>query len=188
MSRGATPEHEWEADGAAGAGAGKDDTAVIQFYSKEKDDDPRFQGFGVVKEDKAEDIRTLVDSFTAPALAAALRDRETALHECAHRLQKGDWSGVERALLPFTEKQIAISRRALRRLDLDPEGFTKTHMYTLIKVLQRLPRHVTTMTEQRASVMIPLCNVDGVASVLFTKRSGTLRAHKNEICFPGGKV
>lgn len=47
-----TPEHEWEADGAAGAGAGtgKDDTAVIQFYSKEKDDDPRFQGFGVIKE------------------------------------------------------------------------------------------------------------------------------------------
>ena len=40
----------------------------------------------------------------------------------------------------------------------------------------------------RASVMIPLCNVDGVASVLFTKRSGTMRAHKNEICFPGGKV
>ena len=39
-------------------------------------------------QDKAEDIRTLVESFTAPALAAALRDRETALHECAHRLQK----------------------------------------------------------------------------------------------------
>lgn len=36
--------------------------------------------------------------------------------------------------------------------------------------------------------MIPLCNVDGVASVLFTKRSSNLRAHKNEVCFPGGKV
>lgn len=36
--------------------------------------------------------------------------------------------------------------------------------------------------------MIPLCNVDGVASVLFTKRSSTLRSHKNEVCFPGGKV
>lgn len=52
MPRGLTTEHEWQADGApgAGTGAGKDDTAVIQFYSKEKDDDPRFQGFGVVKE------------------------------------------------------------------------------------------------------------------------------------------
>lgn len=40
----------------------------------------------------------------------------------------------------------------------------------------------------RASVMIPLCNVDGVASVLFTKRASTMRAHKNEVCFPGGKV
>lgn len=40
----------------------------------------------------------------------------------------------------------------------------------------------------RASVVIPLCNVDGVASVLFTKRASTMRAHKNEVCFPGGKV
>lgn len=39
-------------------------------------------------QDKADDIRTLVESFTAPALAAALRDRETALHACAHLLEK----------------------------------------------------------------------------------------------------
>lgn len=39
-------------------------------------------------QDKAEDIQTLVDSFTAPALASALRDRETALHICARLLEK----------------------------------------------------------------------------------------------------
>lgn len=39
-------------------------------------------------QDKAEDIHTLVESFTAPALAAALRDRETALHMCAHLLEQ----------------------------------------------------------------------------------------------------
>ncbi|CAN0378073.1 unnamed protein product, partial [Ascophyllum nodosum] len=99
--------------------------------------------------DKAEDIRTLVDSFTAPALAAALRDRETALHTCAHLLEKGDLAGVRKALLPFTEEQVANSRREVRRLYLDPEGFTKTHMYIFRKVLQRLPRHVTTHTETR---------------------------------------
>lgn len=42
----------------------------------------------VAWQEKAEDIRTLVDSFTAPALAAALRDRETALHACAHLLEQ----------------------------------------------------------------------------------------------------
>lgn len=56
---------------------------------------------------------------------------------------------MRKTLLPFTARQVAKSRRALKRLDLDPEGFTKVHMYTLKKVLQRLPRHVTTLTEQR---------------------------------------
>lgn len=62
---------------------------------------------------------------------------------------QGDLSGVRKTLLPFTAHQVAKSRRALKRLDLDPEGFTTVHMYTLKKVLQRLPRHVTTLTEQR---------------------------------------
>ncbi|CAM9217684.1 unnamed protein product [Ectocarpus sp. 6 AP-2014] len=178
-------EHEWA---ERAAGSGKEDTAVIQFHSLQEAALRRFEGLGVIKEDKAEDIHTLVESFTAPALAAALRDRETALHMCAHLLEQGDLPGVRRVLLPFTAKQVAESRRALGRLDLEPEGFTKTHMYALRKVLQRLPRHVTTLTEQRASVMVPLCNVDGVASVLFTKRSGNMRAYKNDVCFPGGKV
>lgn len=56
---------------------------------------------------------------------------------------------MRKTLLPFTARQVANSRRALKRLDLDPEGFTTVHMYTLKKVLQRLPRHVTTLTEQR---------------------------------------
>lgn len=56
---------------------------------------------------------------------------------------------MRKTLLPFTARQVAKSRRALKGLDLDPEGFTTVHMYILKKVLQRLPRHVTTLTEQR---------------------------------------
>ena len=33
----------------------------------------------------------------------------------------GDWPGVECALIHFTAKQIATSRRTPRRLDVDPE-------------------------------------------------------------------
>lgn len=58
-------------------------------------------------------------------------------------------AGVRRVLLPFTAEQVAKSRRQTKRLDLDSEGFTTTHMYNLRKVLQRLPRHVTKLTEQR---------------------------------------
>lgn len=72
---------------------------------------------------------------------------------------QGDLDGVRRALLPFTADQVAKSRIALRRLDLDPEGFTKTHMYTLIKVLQRLPRHVTTLREQRCDQLGLFCDI-----------------------------
>lgn len=56
---------------------------------------------------------------------------------------------MRRALFPFTAQQVANSRRQTKSLDIDSEGFTTMHMYTLRKVLQRLPRYVTTLTEQR---------------------------------------
>ena len=39
----------------------------------------------------------------------------------------------------------------------------------------------------RASVLVPLCHVDGVASVLFTKRTETVGTHKGQVSFPGGR-
>lgn len=51
-----------------------------------------------------------------------------------------------------------------------------------------MPRQVFQATVQRASVVIPLCNVDGVASILFERRSSTVRTHKQQVCFPGGMV
>ncbi|KAJ1975888.1 hypothetical protein H4R35_002937 [Dimargaris xerosporica] len=40
---------------------------------------------------------------------------------------------------------------------------------------------------QEAAVLVPLCSIDGAASVLFTVRSMGLRAHQGEVSFPGGK-
>ncbi len=39
---------------------------------------------------------------------------------------------------------------------------------------------------RRAAVFIPLCNVHGVASVLFTLRSHSVGTHKGQVSFPGG--
>ncbi|KAI9489292.1 NUDIX hydrolase domain-like protein [Zychaea mexicana] len=39
-----------------------------------------------------------------------------------------------------------------------------------------------------AAVLMPLCNVDGQPSVLFTVRNLNLRSHRGEISFPGGKA
>jgi 8-oxo-dGTP pyrophosphatase MutT (NUDIX family) len=39
----------------------------------------------------------------------------------------------------------------------------------------------------RAAVLVPLCHVDGQASVLFTKRTETVSTHKGHVSFPGGR-
>lgn len=40
---------------------------------------------------------------------------------------------------------------------------------------------------KRAAVLVPLCHVDGVPSVLFTKRTETVGTHKGQVAFPGGR-
>jgi len=58
----------------------------------------------------------------------------------------------------------------------------------LRKYLSRMPRQVSKAHLRRASVILPLCDVDGVPSVLFTRRSAAVRSHPGEVCFPGGMV
>lgn len=41
---------------------------------------------------------------------------------------------------------------------------------------------------RKAAVMLPLCNVDGAASCLFTKRTEEVGTHKGQVSFPGGHV
>jgi nudix motif 8 len=42
--------------------------------------------------------------------------------------------------------------------------------------------------QRKASVLVPLCNVDNEASVVFTIRSTTLNTHRGQVAFPGGHV
>lgn len=38
-----------------------------------------------------------------------------------------------------------------------------------------------------SAVLVPLCRIDDEVGILFTKRSGALRAHAGQVSFPGGR-
>lgn len=41
---------------------------------------------------------------------------------------------------------------------------------------------------RKAAVLVPLCEVEGRASILFTRRSQQVGTHKGQVSFPGGMV
>lgn len=43
-------------------------------------------------------------------------------------------------------------------------------------------------SERNSAVLVPLINVRGRPSILFTHRSLLLSGHRGEICFPGGRL
>jgi len=50
----------------------------------------------------------------------------------------------------------------------------------------RLPPSTDGKPVRSAAVLVPLCNRDGRASVLFTLRAASLKLHRSEVSFPGG--
>ena len=147
----------------------------------------RQRKLGVLREDPAEDMRLLIENYTVPSLASALRDREEALQLCATLLAEQKIDELSVILRPFEQRYVERRRRKEIRLDLS-NGFNQASLEMLRKGLNRMPRRVGQAHQRRAGVVLPLCNVDGVPCVLFEKRSAKLRAHADEVCLPGGMV
>ncbi|KAL7540633.1 hypothetical protein ACHAXR_011554 [Thalassiosira sp. AJA248-18] len=144
---------------------------------------------GVVREDPHDDMRLLLENYTAPALASALRDREDTLQHCANLLAHNQLDELSKVLRPYEQKYIIRRRHTKEKmLDFRHAGFDKHNIELLRKGLNRMPRRVSTAHSKRAGVVLPLCNVDGVPCILFEKRSRHLRAHPDEVCLPGGMV
>jgi len=146
--------------------------------------------FGVLREDPHEDMRLMLENYTVPALASALRDREDALQLCAALLAENRIEELADVLRPYEQRYI-LERRHTKEKVLDfrrGPGFDTHAIELLRKGLNRMPRRVSQAHSRRASVVLPLCNVDGVPCILFEKRSSHLRAHPDEVCLPGGMV
>eukprot|EP01031_Cornospumella_fuschlensis_P034480 gene34480-41746_t len=142
---------------------------------------------GIFHSAESDDIKELVNNFTAPALATALRDREDILQNAALLAEQEDFERLKNLLFPFLKKNIEQSRMRNFSFDIS-NGFTRKALLLIQGYLHRMPRYVYHGSERRASVVIPLCNVHGIPSILFERRSATVRTHKQQVCFPGGMV
>ncbi|HEY1099096.1 MAG TPA: CoA pyrophosphatase, partial [Myxococcota bacterium] len=69
-----------------------------------------------------------------------------------------------------------------------PERFDDDVLAAIGARVQGLARRRLSGEMKRAAVLVPLCHVDGVPSVLFTKRTETVGTHKGQVSFPGGRV
>jgi hypothetical protein len=147
----------------------------------------RQRKLGVLREDPKEDMRLLIENYTVPALASALRDREDVLQLCATLLAEQKIDELSVILRPFERQYVEMRRRREINLDLS-NGFDASTLEMLRKGLNRMPRRVSQAHQRRAGVVLPLCNVDNVPCILFEKRSAQLRAHADEVCLPGGMV
>mmetsp|Transcript_1830 Transcript_1830/g.3911 ORF Transcript_1830/g.3911 Transcript_1830/m.3911 type:complete len:414 (-) Transcript_1830:105-1346(-) len=148
---------------------------------------------GVLRPDRSEDIRLLVDNYTSPMLASAVRDREDTLQLCAHLMAAGDVTGLRDILQPYGRP--FVDKRRLRDSSLDlRDGFNTSTLEVIRKRLTQMPRQVTRAHRRRAAIVLPLCNVCDAESgriypsILFEKRSMNMRRHPGEVCLPGGKV
>jgi hypothetical protein len=139
---------------------------------------------GFFRSEKEDDIAELVENFTAPSLAKALRDREETLQLCAALARKGDIAELTKILNPFHNDNVAKKRRKATKTINLANGLSKNALTTIQRLLHRQPREVAQSAKRRASVLVPLCNVNGVASVLFERRSGLVRNHKFQVCTP----
>lgn len=161
--------------------------SVFSLFSEKEDSFEEIPSGGVFRESEDDDIKILVDNFTSPALALAVRDRENTLQHASSLAYKGDLEKLRELLRPYSRSN--VEKRRIRNHIIDfTKPITKKELVILQKYLYRLPRNLSSPSPSRASVVIPICNVKGVPSILFERRSSKMRAHKLQVCFPGGML
>jgi len=140
---------------------------------------------GVLHEDPVIDMRMLTQNYSVTSLSSALRDREDALQQAATLAE--DPTRVDELIhfLRIFHPRHVLERRAQRVPNLTRQLDTHA-LEWLRKTLMRMPRSVVSAHDKRAAVVLPLCTLNGVPCLLLEKRARHLRAHPDEVCFPGG--
>ena len=113
------------------------------------------QSWGVFRENERDDLEVMANAFTVPALAKALRDRETTLQVCAQLMSDGKVIEMKDLLRPYRKEAVMKRRNKRRPLDLST-SFSRNDLVILQRFLHRMPRQVFQAREKRASVVMPL--------------------------------
>ena len=166
----------------------EDISILIDRIGKQELEGGRMQQpyLGVLREDPAEDMRLLMENYTVPSLASAVRDREELLQLCAELANDQEWDAIQKLLRPFQRHHV-LQQRRVTKLNL-AHSLDSVGLEMLRKGLMRMPRRVVQAHQRRAGVVVALCNVNHIPSLMLEKRSKKLRAHPDEVCLPGGMV
>ncbi|KAJ7576880.1 NUDIX hydrolase domain-like protein [Mycena floridula] len=68
------------------------------------------------------------------------------------------------------------------------QPFTRRTLDSIRTILNSIVLKSSVKSTGNAAVLIPLCNIQDEASILFQVRAKKLRTHSGEVSFPGGKV
>lgn len=92
---------------------------------------------GVFRENESDDIRVMVTNFTAPALATALRERETILQAAAELVVEGNLCDLREILTPFLAENIRKRRNKRHKLNIKGE-FSRKDLVLIQRYLHRM--------------------------------------------------
>lgn len=88
-----------------------------------------------------------------------------------------------------TDEKTLSARRSYSMASCVESVFGERPKSKTVEILSsiRVPKRMKKL-QINSAVMIPLCVKDGKPSLLFTRRAFTLRSHRGEVCFPGGRL
>lgn len=101
-------------------------------------------------QNKEKFVNNLIDNFTAPALAAAIYEREALLRKCSMLLEERNYEELENTLCPYKRDDISYDLPQ----EIIPKTLSKMYLEEIRNILSRIPRQVNFKIYKGANFVI----------------------------------